>query len=874
MNATINSLLQDTGQNHLLPFFWQHGEEETVLREYMGVIQDSGCGAVCVESRPHPDFCGPGWWHDMDVILNEARKRGMKVWILDDSHFPTGYANGSLENAPKQLCRQSICACRNDFGGGVQTIELDAAAQVPPPFTPVGLEAMILPTLPTPRHYNDDTILSVIARNKETGETCDLTPFLKGNKLVWEKPAGNWTVWVTGLSRNCGPHRNYINMMDAASCHKLIEAVYEKHWEHYSEDFGKTIAGFFSDEPELGNGHLYGKDDRLGTDQDLPFSADMPTELEKSLGLDWPAKMYLLWDNDAPARERAKVRYAFMDAVTRLVQKNFSHQIGNWCTLHGVQYIGHVVEDNNAHSRPASSLGHYFRGLDGQHMSGVDVISNQIMPQSTGDVPDMLGNISDGEFYHFMLAKMASSAAAIEPHKQGRAMCEIFGNYGWGLSVSLQKYLADHFLVRGVNNFVPHAFSPSAFPDPDCPPHFYAHGHNPQYRHFGQLCRYINRTATLLSDGTRIAKAAILYHAEAEWTGACMLGQKPAHKLMEAQIDFDFLPCDVFSDPVHYNADFSNGLMVNGRQYEALVVPTAQFITTAVAEACSLLRKRGTKVIFIDRLPEGICDGDDAPLEALKNTSVIPLDAISDELKRLKTATAMPANPWLRVLHYVNGSDIFFITNEGAEAWSGQLNLPASGNYYSYDAYENKLVTVDLNAVTVMPLHSLIIIFDTPEETPESPLMLTGKVEVLDHWVRSQCEGASYPHFEQEQTVTIPDTLADEQPEFSGFVRYETDVEVAEDEILMLTISRAAEGVEVFVNGRSAGIQIAPPFAYDLSGLTHAGTNKLVVEVATSLEREGYALLTDPLMKQFTPAPSSQSGLTGTVTLYRHRKEN
>ena len=105
MNQTVRALLEGREDNHLMPFYWQHGEEEDVLREMMGAIHGAGCGAVCVESRPHPDFCGPKWWQDMDVILDEARKRGMKVWILDDSHFPTGFANGALKDRPDSLCR-------------------------------------------------------------------------------------------------------------------------------------------------------------------------------------------------------------------------------------------------------------------------------------------------------------------------------------------------------------------------------------------------------------------------------------------------------------------------------------------------------------------------------------------------------------------------------------------------------------------------------------------------------------------------------------------------------------------------------------------------------------------------------------------------
>ena len=103
MNSKINSLLHGEMENYIFPFFWQHGESEAVLRKYMQVIYDANIRAVCIESRPHPDFVGAGWWRDMDIILEEARKRKMKVWILDDSHFPTGYCNGKIEGKTGHL---------------------------------------------------------------------------------------------------------------------------------------------------------------------------------------------------------------------------------------------------------------------------------------------------------------------------------------------------------------------------------------------------------------------------------------------------------------------------------------------------------------------------------------------------------------------------------------------------------------------------------------------------------------------------------------------------------------------------------------------------------------------------------------------------
>lgn len=54
----------------------------------------AAAGHSAWESRPFEDFCGETWWENVEIILREAKRLGMKVWILDDKHFPTGYANG------------------------------------------------------------------------------------------------------------------------------------------------------------------------------------------------------------------------------------------------------------------------------------------------------------------------------------------------------------------------------------------------------------------------------------------------------------------------------------------------------------------------------------------------------------------------------------------------------------------------------------------------------------------------------------------------------------------------------------------------------------------------------------------------------------
>ena len=904
VNRKIKKLLTNQGGNYIFPFFWQHGEEEAVLREYMKVIDESNIKAVCVESRPHPDFCGPKWWADMDVILDEARKRGMKVWILDDSHFPTGYANGAMAEQPDELCRQSV-SCRTYRCSGGETLCIGKEELFhPDPFQPTQIESYIGEK--EPRHFDDDRLLRLFvvpfAAQVESGresakslaeKSIDLSGHITENGISWKVPEGIWKVYALHISRNLGYHRSYINMMDSASCRVLIDAVYEPHYAHYGEEFGKTIAGFFSDEPELGNGHLYATDVVFGKDMDFPWSAPLEDALKEALGVDYGIKLALLWEEDADPEEKARIRYAYMDAVTRLVKKSFSEQLGSWCREHGAEYIGHLIEDNNMHARTGSSLGHYFRGLSGQDMSGIDDIGGQVLPQGEDlNYDDGVFSKRIGEFYHYMLGKLGSSSAAIEPLKKGNSMCEIFGAYGWSEGVRLEKYLVDHFLVRGINHYVPHAFSPMAFPDPDCPPHFYAHGNNPQYRHFGCLMAYTNRVCELIAHGRHVAEIAVLYHGEGEWTGKCMYSHKPAHLLADAQMDYDLIPQDVFADRDGFKTVLEKGVLrVNTQEYRVLIVPYMEYVTQAFARAAGELERMGIPVFFMEGYPAGLCDCADKEeekklLAGMHGCRLVETDKLIPALKELDFAdiSIQPADDRLRYYHYEqeDGSAVYLFVNEGTEGYRGRITIGDPRRCYLYHAWENCLERADYDGsvltVEVEPLKSLIAVFDKEGLTQEEadawicrPVKADGeKLAFAGEWERSICRSIDYPDFKDGRKITLPDRLAEEKPEFSGFVRYENEFilskgQMAEGGRIVLVVTDAWEGVELFVNKSSAGIQIAPPFLYDITGLCREGENEVMIEVATTLERE-MAKVPDPIRPK--PEPATLSGITGEVCLF------
>lgn len=880
MLTAIRDNLEGNWGNHIMPFLWLRGEEEAVLRKYMGVIHASGIGAVCVESRPHPDFCGEKWWHDLNVILEEAEKRGMKVWILDDSHFPTGYANGALKEAPEELCRQGICYAGKTVTGKSAVINIEKFLKRKN--DRFSLFALADASGREKRVFSGDTLLSVTAIRLDGDEVIDLTDEVREGKIKWKAPGGRWKIGMCKLSRNCGAHRDYINMLDEKSCRVLLDSVYEPHYRHYKDKFGSTIAGFFSDEPELGNGALYANKP-LGEDQDLPWSSTLILQLEKAIGSSWKNALPYLWENGLDKGKTARIRFAYMDAVTRTVSQTFSKQIGSWCRGHGVEYIGHVVEDNNNHARTGASLGHYFRGLAGQDMAGIDDIGGQVMPQGE-DKPDRFMKFMkrDGEFYHYVLGKLGPSLAAVDAGKQGRTMCEIFGNYGWAEGLRLERYLADHFMACGVNYFVPHAFSAKEFPDPDCPPHFYAQGHNPQYKHFKSLMDYMNRVCSLINGGSHVAPVALLYHGEAEWTGKAMMMQKAARALSDCQINFDIVPTDVFRDRAEYRTDLAHGFRVNTQEYRALVIPYAEFISKKLAEAIWELTQQGITVAFLDKLPDGFYDGGDFNHEIFAGCKIFSLEELAEGIHETAEIRLEPADNRIRYLHYRKEKDIFYFINEGTQVYEGIAEIPAAGGAYAYDAWNNRLETVektqegDKSYVTVHlePFHSLLIVFDeSGGQKLYEPLYLmersTAPYRTDAAWERSYCTSKEYPAFGKSEKVMLPDKMEKENPHFSGWICYRKTIRLRKAERTAVVVRGACESAEVFVNGVSAGVQVTPVSRFDITGLVKEGENEIRIEVASTLERErAFAknrTQTEKLMQNKILAPL---GIKGGVEIY------
>ncbi len=846
MDLRLKDVLTASAGNYILPFFWQRGEDHAALREEILKIHQAGIGAVCIEARPHPDFCGPQWWQDMDMIMAEARALNMRVWLLDDAHFPTGFANGKIRDDHPELGKKYLM---------VKTIDVDG------PLTHgsfrVGDWLNRFDWMnPQEKLFQDDELFAVVASRRDPfgsgvdDTLVDLTDQVQAGELKWNLPAGPWRIFVTIKTRSGGGNPDYINIIDRDSVRVLIDAVYEPHFARYQAEFGQTFAGFFSDEPGFGNTKGFNFNESIGRKQMvLPWSNDVQILLEAEIGQDFRRYLPCLWF-EAGSRT-SEIRFKYMDILTRLYAKNFVGQIGEWCQAHGVEYIGHVIEDQNVHARLGCGPGHFFRAVSGQHMSGIDIIGQQVLPRYESFATLPMGADPDTEFFHFGLAKMGSSLGHIDPKKQGRTMCEIFGASGWASGLKLNKWLIDHALVRGVNHFVPHAFSAKDFPDPDCPPHFYARGRNPQYRYFKHLMTYTNRLCHLFNGGSHIAPVAVLYHGESEWSGDYMYFQKPAHWLCRDQIDHDIIPSDVFSQTEGYHLRLEdNQLVIHDEKYQALVVPFSQKITADLARFIATASKSGFTTLFVDDLPDGICGISDpgeiaALISGIENCLVVPLDRLSEKLRALghfDIALTRPS-PYLRYYHYRRAeTDFYLFFNEHpAENLDTSVHLHGQGNLYRYDAFNNTIKMLQSQTgINGMDLdlrlacyESALYICGEVDTDLVSKMLSTDRIaaeskgdeqlEVTGPWQLSLATSLAYPEFSKvpDLPVLVDLAHADLFPDFSGTFRYQTEIELTEFQLensreIVLDLGHVYEIAEVAVNGYPVGVRICPPYQMNI----------------------------------------------------------
>ncbi len=507
------------------PLFWLHGDDKETperLRLFLDKVKEGGNGSFCAESRPHSDWLGPRWYADLEVCLQHARENDLKMWIFDDVWWPSQTMGGKV---PQEYSAKRLTAAATAVTGPAKVDQ----------------------------EMDTQTRFVALLAGRDTGggidgaSLVDLAAMVKDGRLSWDAPEGNWQIMRFGWDYAPPSEQGGKVSLDGASKDAVdwfMNTVYQPHYDRFKEDFGKTIPGFFYDEPET--------------------QGDWGTELAATFaerGTDW-RKALVAWKFTLAGEEQAAAKYAYADAFFETWGRTLYGTMTRWCESWGGQSIGHFMEHDFLYLKHGLGPGNLFQMQKYSSMGGMDLVCHQM-------------TIGERRRDIYQLPKLTSSISHVYGKKDDLAMCEIFGGYDQELTYPEMKWLTDHHQVRGVNFMITHSFNPRAPEDTDYPPYFYNMDKEPRWPLYKVWADYNSRLAAMLTGGRHVCPVALLFCGNSGQAGRAVTPEDMTTALQDALYDCDWLPYDVFEK----EASFDGAALRLGREsYRVLIVPPVEAI--------------------------------------------------------------------------------------------------------------------------------------------------------------------------------------------------------------------------------------------------------------------------------------------------------
>lgn len=803
------------------------------------------------------------WWSLLQRVSRACSELGMTYWMQDAAPFPTGAANGWFEEEQyRDKSKIYIIERHTNVKGPVKNATILVE----------NFYNMIQGDI-TKELYDrtiDDKLLYIVALKRNEDGTynintaIDITAQVRDGLLQFDLPEGDWRVSLFFETRK-GGRKNYMNILDDESVAVQMEAVHKPHFENLKGELGKTWNGFFYDEPEAGNIPGYNFWCLPGSTVNnnpipLPWSRQMPGLLESCFGHEFVLYLPCLWYNCGDIT--GIVRYHFMNIITKLISENYNGQVHKFCRERGIRYIGHVLEDESSHARLGCGPGHFFRMQKHQDMAGVDVVSAQVRPGMDIEGLSWYGSAEgDGEFYHYGLAKLASSEAHINPNKEGRSICEYLALYGSIATPKYIKFIMDHLLVNGINNLIPASIETL------------------DINQAKLLFDYSNRVCRLMDGSLHVAPVALLYHAEAEWAGEYQPFHKPAKVLATNQIDYDVIPCDALTDS-HYKPGIEDGqLRINREHYRALVIPYCERIPKSAAKFIIEARGKGLPVYFVDALPNGYCEELGCIDERVSSCKTANLNELASALRNdgIFDIEVSAHEHFLRYNHFVkdNMHIYMFHNEEPAKSIETTVTFPMALPLRVYNAMDNKLEPAEVVyeggrskvRLSLGQYESVIYVFSSGFEK-QSYEWTSIEVALDDLSV------VVFPNSDREQEIKLDQLcdlgVSDMFLRYNGKLIYKASFNVDGTLPIVLDLGRVCDSAVVTLNQKELGCRISSPYRYDISDAVKKGENRLTVAVDTNPARGRVTDLRMRMLQSVSAATFSvlePVGMLGPVTV-------
>lgn len=815
-----------SARRHTGPLFWLHGDESPErLNEELNKVAEGGNGTFTAESRPHKEWLGEGWYRDLGVCLDSAKRLDLKMWIFDEDWWPSQTVGGHVPDAyaAKKLVAKAV---QVQPGGAYEGA----------PGQETNFVALVAGRL--------DASNAV-----EAASLRDLTPLARKGAVRWKAP-GDGRVWqVMTFSWTLAPrlqqgNRAAVDGMSPACVDWYLKTVYQPHYARFGSEYGKTIQGYFFDEPET--------------------PGDWGTALDATLkarGVDWMPS-YVAWKFKLAGEAQSAAFYQYAEARAETWGRVMYGGLADWCRKHGVQSIGHFMEHGRLYVHPDFCAGDMMHLQKYCGMGGIDAVFTQFaigQRDTTFDPPC------------WQTPKLGSSVSHVYGKPDDVAMCEIFGARGQDVTYPEMKWWADHMQVSGINFLIPHSFNPRAPRDTDCPPYFYNGGYEPRFALYRVWADYSSRLSLMLTGGRHVCPVAVLFSGNARRTGAYATPEALTTALQDALYDSDWLPFERFEDAA---AKIKNGeLRLHGERYRALVVPPTEGIPFATLEKVRAFYEAGGAVIGYGRLPTqsltpGKTASDIAALrEALWGATAQPRLAVcrtnakggrtyflsetptpSDLGGVLSDAQVAPpvrlmagqTDGWIHALRRVDreGRDVLLVVNQNTNRAARALSLSVPGVKGApeiWDALRGEITAVPWRdegssvsfELTLEPLESALVRFGGKADRPvrlgaeshplasftvaPDPAAAPIAYPVPDRGQKSPCAGTAF-----QGVVDIPQgVLASGQRAYL---------------VCEMADGAAEEAAAVRVNGAYAGGFIGKPYRVEITQALKAGRNTIRLE--------------------------------------------
>ncbi len=609
-------------------WFWNGDLRPEEIVRQIGLMFNQGIRCFVIHPRVGitVSYLSETWFERVQVALEEASRRSMKVWIYDEDNWPSGYAGGRVLARDPSFVAQNLALERHYLEAG-ETLDL-------PLERPEEIRAIVacrlerieaLPVDPltwtTPSqtaapwwdtehflHVYADQVPTVLETVPDTVTVLEAVLLEKGDeRLRWTAPQGRWcamifrqgaTHWTAAYS-----DEPYVDLLNGAATAAFLEETHQQYWTRFAPHFGSTVLGFFVDEPGFYNNFW------TTNVETLTWTHDLAEQFEQRRGYALLPWLPALWQ-DLGTRSTS-VRLDYWRTVAELLEERFFGKLAGWCAEHGVLLTGHLHFEEFMFVQARNSV-NPFTALASFQVPGVDKID------------EVTRKISE---------KLVASVA--HAHGRSRVLSETYALTSWKLAPPYMKQILDYQLVRGINWIVPHGFyySIEDYRQRECPPSEFFQ--NPWWDHSGPFWNHLTRLSATLSQGLHVAPVLLYYpieQAHATLTPTSPKAMPPQHlaetwqlpqphlpvqrtdlscinlslHLLEQQWDFDLADHTTLASARLEGSQIRLG----NESFRAVVVPALEVIQAHSLQTFLALAENGGALLFVNHLPTKVLEGE------------------------------------------------------------------------------------------------------------------------------------------------------------------------------------------------------------------------------------------------------------------------